>query len=257
MIINFKINEKEVQADLNNPIDISLVSKSKKSFKAWYSEEITFKTIKKDGFIGNVEDGGPVNFKEIVINPHANMTHTESVGHISTEKVFINHLINPNHIIAQLLSVSPVLIQKENGVHKKGDKCVVLSQIENQIEPNVNALIIRTQKNYSGLAEREFSNTNWPYLSEQAALYIRNKGVKHLLIDQPSVDREVDGGKLLAHKAFWNYPSTLDRERTISELIGVPEEVEDGIYLLNLLVANIENDASPSRPTLYKVYFVK
>ena len=257
MIINFKINKKNVQVDLNKPIDISLVSKTKKSFKAWYSEEISFKTIQKEGFIGSVDDGGAVNFKEIVINPHANMTHTESVGHISKEKVYVNNLIKSNHIVAQLISINPEIIQQEKGVQKKGDKCVLLSQIENKIEPNVTALILRTQKNYADLAEKEFSNTNWPYLSEKAALYIRNVGIKHLLIDQPSVDREVDGGKLLAHKAFWNYPLTVDKERTISELIGVPKDVKDGIYLLNLLVANIENDASPSRPTLYKVSFLK
>ncbi len=257
MIINFKIKEKKVQVDLNKPIDISLVSKTKKSFKAWYSEEIIFKTIQKEGFIGSVEEGGAVNFKEILINPHANMTHTESVGHISKEKVFINNLIKPNHLVAQLISINPEIIHQEKGVQKKGDKCVVLSQIENKIDPSVTALILRTQNNYTDLAEKDFSNTNWPYLAEETAVYIRNMGIKHLLIDQPSVDREVDGGKLLAHKAFWNYPLTVDKERTISELIGVPEEVKDGIFLLNLLVANIENDASPSRPTLYKVNFVK
>ena len=55
-------------------------------------------------------------------------------------------------------------------------------------------------------------------------------------------------------KAFWNYPSELDKKRTITELIGVPDEINDGIYLLNLSMANIENDASPSRPTIYKLF---
>tara|TARA_B100001287_G_scaffold141563_1_gene119079 strand:+ start:12787 stop:13560 length:774 start_codon:yes stop_codon:yes gene_type:complete len=257
MIINFKIHGSKVEVDLGKPIDISLVSKTKKSFKAWYSKEIIFKTIKKDGFIGSVEQGGSVNFKEIVINPHANMTHTESVGHISKEKVCINNLIKQNHIVAQLMTVNPKVVSKDVGIQKKGDKCILLSQLENQIKPNVTALILRTQKNYFDLGEKEFSNTNWPYLAEDTALYIRKMGIKHLLIDQPSVDREFDEGKLLAHKAFWNYPLTIDKERTISELIGVPEEVKDGIYLLNLLVANIENDASPSRPTIYKINFIK
>ena len=77
-------------------------------------------------------------------------------------------------------------------------------------------------------------------------------GIKHLLIDQPSVDKERDGGKLLSHKAFWDYPQSIDKERTITELIGVPDEIEDGLFLLNLSIANIENDASPSRPVIYK-----
>ena len=79
--------------------------------------------------------------------------------------------------------------------------------------------------------------------------------MKHLLIDQPSVDKEIDGGALLAHKAFWDYPNVLDKERTITELIGIPPEATDGLYLLNLSLANIENDASPSRPVIYRLFF--
>ena len=68
------------------------------------------------------------------------------------------------------------------------------------------------------------------------------------------MDKEFDEGKLLAHKAFWNYPKELDKKRTITELIGIPDEINDEIYLLNLSIANIENDASPSRPTIYKLF---
>ena len=76
-----------------------------------------------------------------------------------------------------------------------------------------------------------------------------------MLIDQPSVDKEFDDGKLLAHKAFWNYPNIIDSKRTITELIGIPDGVPDGFYLLNLSLSNIENDASPSRPVIYKLYW--
>ncbi len=81
----------------------------------------------------------------------------------------------------------------------------------------------------------------------------------YLLIDLPSVDREHDQGKLLAHKAFWNVAdiNNLNLEArldaTITELIFVPDEVPDGSYLLNLQIAPFENDASPSKPVLYKI----
>lgn len=255
MIISAVINGKEATIDLSKPIDLSLVSKTKKSFKAWYSKEIEFSTIRQGGFVGSVKEGGVVNFKEITINPHANMTHTESVGHIALEKVPVNKTLTPFHFTAQLLSIKPQLIQQDDRDCKKGDQCVLLSQLKNKILPNTSALILRTQSTYSDLAEKEFSNTNWPYLAEGTAAYIRKMGIKHLLIDQPSVDKEIDQGKLLAHRAFWNYPKTVDQKRTITELIGVPKEVEDGIYLLNLSISNIENDASPSRPTIYKPIF--
>lgn len=252
MIINFQKSGENFQVDLSKPIDLSLSSKTLKSFKAWYRDEIRFKTISDGDFIGSVAKGGSVNFREITINPHANMTHTESVGHISKQEVPINQIFKPFHYIAQLISVKPQEVTSEKSVHQLGDQCVFLNQIKNKINSNTEALILRTQKNYNELTIKDYNNTNWPYLSEETARYIRNCGIKHLLIDQPSVDKERDGGKLLSHKAFWDYPQSIDKERTITELIGVPDEIEDGLFLLNLSIANIENDASPSRPVIYK-----
>ena len=106
---------------------------------------------------------------------------------------------------------------------------------------------------------KNYSNTNPPYLEEAAAAYIRECGIKHLLIDLPSVDREHDEGKLLAHKAFWNVKDVNElnpdarHDATITEMIYVNDEVQDGAYLLNLQIASFENDASPSKPVLYKI----
>jgi len=33
----------------------------------------------------------------------------------------------------------------------------------------------------------------------------------------------------------------------------VPNTIYDGTYFLNLMIAPIENDASPSKPVLYKI----
>ena len=66
--------------------------------------------IRGENFTGSVKEGGSVNFKEVMINPHANMTHTESVGHISKEEVPVNGVLNRFHFIAQLISVKPTLI---------------------------------------------------------------------------------------------------------------------------------------------------
>jgi hypothetical protein len=70
----------------------------------------------------------------------------------------------------------------------------------------------------------------------------------------PSIDKEVDGGVLEAHHEFWNYPNHTQLHKTITEFIYVPNEVMDGTYILNLQIAPFENDASPSKPVLYKVY---
>ncbi|GIR58516.1 MAG: hypothetical protein CM15mP65_10970 [Crocinitomicaceae bacterium] len=129
------------------------------------------------------------------------------------------------------------------------------SAIEDKINPRAEAIIIKTQPNLEELKTKNYDGTNWPYLHPKTAAYIREKGIRHLLIDQPSVDKEFDDGMLLSHRAFWNYPSTLDQESTITEFIGVPGELKDGMYLLNLSMSNLKNDASPSRPVLFSIFY--
>ena len=38
-----------------------------------------------------------------------------------------------------------------------------------------------------------------------------------------------------------------------AEMIFVDDSVRDGSYVLNLQIASFENDASPSKPVLYKI----
>jgi hypothetical protein len=78
-------------------------------------------------------------------------------------------------------------------------------------------------------------------------------GIRHLLLDLPSVDREEDGGQLLAHKAFWQYPHNTRTDATITEMVYVPNELRDGLYLLNLQTISLDLDASPSKPVVYAV----
>ena len=68
-------------------------------------------------------------------------------------------------------------------------------------------------------------------------MFLREKGVKHLLIDLPSVDKEKDEGKLLSHHAFWNTSGKVRLDATITEFIYVPNTIKDGLYFLNLMVA--------------------
>jgi hypothetical protein len=103
--------------------------------------------------------------------------------------------------------------------------------------------------------KRQYSNTNPPYFLKEAIEIMQQKKIIHLLTDLPSVDKEKDDGKLLAHHTFWNYPEKIEAHKTITELIFVPNSVCDGLYLLNLMIAPFENDASPSKPVLYEIIF--
>ena len=45
-----------------------------------------------------------------------------------------------------------------------------------------------------------------PFFSFEAMELVAELGVKHLLVDMPSVDRTFDEGRLSAHHIFWNVP---------------------------------------------------
>ncbi len=197
-------------------------------------------------WIGRVSEGGSVNFNNIFFNPHAHGTHTECFGHISKEFHSVNDSLKTFFFLAEVITVRPDRIGGDQVIPEES-----ISKALNGSTPQ--AIVIRTLPNLITKKTKHWSNTNWPYLHENAAIFLRKIGVKHLLIDLPSVDREQDEGKLLAHRAFWEYPKNPRIDCTITEMIYVPEFIEDGSYLLNLQMASFGNDASPSKPVLYKI----
>ncbi len=246
MKASIELNRKTYETDLSKPLDISIgLRGDAKNPVAWYLDAPKITPVKDGDFIGKVSEGASVNFNNIQFNPHAHGTHTECVGHISREFYSINQTLKTFFFFSKLISVEPEI---------RGDDRVISEAIlRDKIQTkHTEALIIRTLPNFREKQTKKYSHSNWPYLSEEAAIFLRNSGVKHLLIDLPSVDKEKDGGKLLAHKAFWNYPKNTRFDATITELVYVPNSIEDGAYLLNLQIASFENDASPSKPVLYK-----
>lgn len=247
MIAEIQQEGKTFKIDLSKPLDISLALRGDhKNPVAWYLQAPEIEPVKDGDFIGKVSEGASVNFNNIFFNPHGHGTHTECVGHISREFHSINQTLKDFFFRAKLISLEPV--------KKDEDLVITESQLRQHFQKNeAEALVIRTLPNYIEKRSKKYSNTNWPYLEEAAARYIRECGVKHLLIDLPSVDKEKDEGKLLAHKAFWNYPKNTRLDATITELVFVPNSIDDGDYILNLQIASFQNDAAPSKPVLYKI----
>ncbi len=248
MIAKIEHNGTKFKVDLLKPIDISIeISATPKSVSAWYLDPMNIEPVKGEGFVGAVKEGGSVNFRNISFNPHGHSTHTECLGHITPEVHNVNEHITTFFFTAEVVSIVPEKID--------GDEIITQDQIVSALKsnPNPEAIVIRTLPNYDSKINRQYSNSNPPYLTEDAALEVRSRGIKHLLIDTPSVDKEVDGGKLLAHHAFWNVPESPRFDCSITELIYVPTEIQDDTYLLNLGFASINNDASPSKPVLYRL----
>ena len=247
MITTIQYNSKKLKIDLSQPLDISIPLKGDASnVNAWYFEPPKIKPEVIDGETISVAGGAVVNFNTITFNPHSHGTHTETVGHI-TEKVYsINKCLKQFFFLAEVLTVAPEKLGDDYVISKKQLKFALGNKKRE-------AIVIRTLPNTKGKKSRQYSNTNPTYLMEDAAIYLRSKDIKHLLIDLPSVDKEQDGGALLAHNAFWNTKGIMRLDATITEFIYVSNKIEDGCYMLNLQIAPFENDASPSKPILYKV----
>lgn len=228
-------------------IDISIpLSNNAVGPNCFYAPLFEASPVVAGDFIGDTLKGGSVNFFNVKINPHGNGTHTECVGHIARERVYINDVLKQSFLYAKLISVYPTRLENE-------DKVIMKDQIREAMEDynNEEALIIRTMPNEEDKIRRVYSETNPPYIHHEAITLMVEYGINHLLVDLPSVDREEDGGKLLAHKAFWNYPQVLDKVKTITELIYVPNELKDGSYHINIQIPPFDLDAAPSRVMVY------
>lgn len=246
MLAVVQCNSKRYKIDMSKPIDISIpLRSSEDNVIAWYQNKPEIEPTVYDGSMISVKEGAAVNFNGIKFNPHAHGTHTECVGHVTDKVHSINKNLKQFFFLAEVITVAP---------EKHGEDFIISrKQLQFAIgNKKRRAIVIRTMPNTKEKLSQKYSNTNPPYLTEEAAIYLRKKNVDHLLIDLPSVDRERDNGELKAHHAFWNTSGKIRMNATITELIFVPNRVEDGTYLLNIQIAPFENDASPSKPVLYK-----
>lgn len=253
MIATIDHKGKTFKVDFSKPLDISLsLQNTSDNPIAWYLEKPQIEPVRFGTWVGSVQKGATTNFNNIVFNPHGHGTHTECLGHITHDFYSVNQLLKQFFFLAKVISIVP---------EKQGEDLVITkNQVENALKnQTTEALVIRTLPNEISKKSKNYSHTNPPYLHFEAVVWLRNLGVQHLLIDLPSVDREKDEGKLLAHKAFWHLDDVKNVDEkarvnaTITEMIFVNDQILDGDYLLNLQIASFENDASPSKPVLYQI----
>lgn len=249
------IDNHDYEVDLSSPIDISLPLRfNGPQPNAYGVERASSSPCKADGLVGDTRLGGSVNFEQYTFIPHCNGTHTECVGHITHERISVRDCLQDVLMPAVLVSVEPEKVG--------GDPMITKDVLRASLPPAYAgdpALIVRTLPNDHGKLTAEYGDIIPPYFASDAMALIVVSGVKHLLVDVPSIDRIFDEGKLVNHRLFWNVaPGSFEatdavrRSSTITELVYVPNEIEDGGYLLNLQIAPFTSDASPSRPILFK-----
>ena len=252
MIVHVDYLGEQYLADLRSPLDISIpLRPNHVNPNCFYAPPPTTSPVIAGDFVGSIEKGGALNFLNLKLNPHGNGTHTECYAHIHDTKATINQTFSQFHFPAMVFSVYPEMLEN-------GDRVLTMNSLRLLDEPDGEsplppALIIRTLPNNDEKLQRNYSGTNPPYVDPQFLETIRKRGVRHFLIDLPSVDREQDEGKLVGHKAFWGIPDDIQTSNTITELIYVPSVIKDGLYLLQMSISPLELDVSPSKPIIYEL----
>ncbi len=281
MVFSIQINNRTYEIDVENPLDISIpLDFDGAQPNAYGVECATAEACEAGELVGDTRRGGSCNFEQVKFIPHCNGTHTECVGHLTNERIFVNDCLRDSFVLARLISVTPEKASQTNetyAVELNGeDLLITRAQIENALadfrfqipdsKSNKNGeffpagLIVRTLPNDESKLSKTYLEDVPPFFSTEAMQFISEMNVKHLLADLPSIDRIFDEGKLSNHRAFWNVEASAFAvneksliENTITELIYVADEIADGIYLLNLQIAPFAADASPSRPRLFKI----
>lgn len=238
-----------IQFDSTSGIDLSIPVSFKTPVQAFGVPAPLKKTYEAGSYVGSVERGGSSNCDVIEFTPHCHGTHTECIGHITQKQTTVRDALEENLFLAKLVTIDCTNSAEINSsaIKQVGD----LS--------GAAALIIRTLPNEISKKTKSYAETA-PYFSPEAIDWLNDKEISHLLFDSPSIDPIWDGGKMLAHRHFWNVAPGQNQpsissymHKTVTELLYIPSHVKDGFYILDLQVSHFELDAVPSRPVIYPI----
>jgi arylformamidase len=278
MIISVEIGNRHYRIKTGEPLDISIpLNFNGAQPNAYGVEPAKSKPCEAGALVGDTRRGGSCNFEQITLIPHCNGTHTECVGHLTHERISVRDCLRDAFIPAALISVEPENADQTGDSYAVGshetDKLITQKALETALYrlPENNSkfdssldlppgLIVRTLPNSESKLTQTYLEEIPPFFTTEAMAFLIAKNVKHLLVDLPSIDRIFDEGKLSNHRIFWGVGQgsfEIDKNSrmnsTVTELVFIPDTIEDGKYLLNLQIAPFAADASPSRPVLFKL----
>ncbi len=272
-----RLGRAESTVDLDRPVSLAIeVEFTGEEPRHFGAPRASARPLVVPGFTGSVAAGASCNCSTLTLTPHCNGTHTECVGHLTTQPLDAFRVVPAGWLPAALLTVAPDRPQESGETSdpapRPQDELVTrrllaaawtargISGGSDLLASGApaRALVLRTLPNPPDKRHRDYTQGAAPYLSREAAQWLVDRGIEHLVVDLPSIDRIDDAGRLTAHRIFFGLPPgarelPLARRAhcTVTELAYVPDSAADGEYLLELQVPALGGDAVPSRPLLY------
>lgn len=243
----------ELDSPASLAIDTSFANEGPSAFGA---PRASSRALEAAGFSGAVASGASCNCRTITLTPHCNATHTECAGHLTSQPLDAARIVPVGLLPAVLLTVRPEDAPPNERIVTRGLLECAWPRSPGSMPPR--AAVIRTLPNDPEKRRRDYTGGTAPYLAADAARVLVERGIEHLIVDLPSVDRLMDEGRLAAHRIFFGLPAgssdlalAARAQCTITELAYVPDALADGPYLLEIQIPALAGDAVPSRPLLY------
>lgn len=208
-------------------------------------------------FSGSVLTGASCNCRNLQLTPHGSGTHTECVGHLTADECHVIRVLPTGLLPALLIDVVAVAARDcaESADHRPepGDWLITAAAVQAAWPA---ALPFAP----SALVVRSAANTPPPYLTRECAQLLVTRGILHLVVDLPSLDRLEDAGMLTAHRILFGLPPRAQQVRlpvandarrpqaTVTELARIPVTLQSGPGFLQIQVPALQGDAVPSRP---------
>lgn len=207
--------------------------------------------LRRGDFVGDMAGGSSCNAEVIEFSPHSHGTHTECIGHILPEHQSVIGTVDEAPTLLRLITIGPESLDDNGRIPASA-----LGELEGF---GGGALALRTLPNEAAKQWRNYDREpNFPVLSAAAMRALSESPLVHLLIDTPSADDPQSQG-LENHATWWGLNASVQpgvpnpQSRSITEMIFVPDDIDDGDYWLDLQLAPIVSDAVPSRPVIYPV----
>ena len=169
MKIVFEIRNKTYRINANEPLSIAIpLNFNGAQPNAYGVEKATSKPCEAGELVGDTRRGGSCNFEQYKFIPHCNGTHTESIGHITHERISVHESLKDAFIPATLVSVEPENAVETNETYsielEKNDSLITKKSLETALqkadENFLEGLIVRTLPNDESKLTREYLETN-------------------------------------------------------------------------------------------------